>query len=89
MEFKIKFLISVVAIGSNEEKTGASWSGKKNWLTSINRRFAWRDLILSVKNELNWQAESEAGESIFDVELQWKNLGNGVPDRFWIRAVDQ
>ena len=60
-ELKIKFLISAVVSGSNEEKTGTDWSGKEKGLTSINGSSARRDLILSVKNELNWWAESEAG----------------------------
>ena len=47
--------------GSNEEKTGADWSGKEKGLTSINGSSVRRDLILSEKNELNWWAESEAG----------------------------
>ena len=73
-ELKNKFLISAVVTGSNEEKTGAGWSGKENGLTSINGRFALRNVILSVKNELNWWAESEAGGSVFDVELRCKTL---------------
>ena len=44
-ELKIKFLISAVVTGLNEVKTGAGWLGKENGLTSINGRFAWRDLI--------------------------------------------
>ena len=59
-KLKIQFLISTIATGSNKEKTGAGILGKENGLTSINRRLAWRDLNLSVKNELNWWAESEA-----------------------------
>ena len=47
-----------------------------------------RDLILSVKNELNWCAESKAGGSVFDVELQCKTL-SGVPEKIWIRTVDK
>ena len=73
-ELKIKFLISAIVTGTNEEKTGAGWSGKENGLTSISGRFARRDLILSVKNELNWWAESEDGGSAFDVELRCKTL---------------
>ena len=57
-ELKIKFLISAVVAGSNEEKTGAGWSGKENGFISINGRFTRRDLILSVKNELHWWTES-------------------------------
>ena len=73
-ELKIKFLISAVVTGSNEKKTIAGWWGKVNGLTSINRRFAWKDLILLVKNELNWWPESKAGGSVFDVELRCKTL---------------
>ena len=72
-ELKIKFLISAVVTGSNEEKTIAGWSGKANRLTSVNRRFAWRDLIL-LKNELNWLTKSEARGSVFDVKLSCKTL---------------
>ena len=63
-ELKIKFLLSAVVTYSNEEKTGAGYLGKENGLASINGRFALRDLILSVKIELNWLAESEAGSRI-------------------------
>ena len=73
-ELKIKFLKSAIVIGSNEEKTGTSWSGEENEFTSINGRFARRDLILSIKNEVNWWAESETGKSVFDVELRCKIL---------------
>ena len=73
-DLKIKFLISAVVTGSNEEKIGAGWSGKGSGLTSINGRFVRRDLILSVKNELNWWAKSETGGSVFDVELRCKIL---------------
>ena len=37
-ELKIKFLISAVVTGLNEDKTGAGWSRQKNGLTSINGR---------------------------------------------------
>ena len=53
-ELKIKFLTSALVTSSDEEKTGAGWLGKGNGLTSINGRFAPRDLILSVKmNEID------------------------------------
>ena len=48
-ELKIKFLISAVVTDSNEEKIEVDWSEKENILTSINGKFARRDLILSVK----------------------------------------
>ena len=73
-ELKIKFIISAVVTGSNEEITGAGWLGKENELTSINGRFAWRDSILSVRNELNWWVETDAGGSVFNVELQSKTF---------------
>ena len=39
-ELEIKFLISAVVTGSNEEKTGAGWSEQENGLTLINKMFA-------------------------------------------------
>ena len=35
-ELNINFLIAAVVTFSNEEKTGAGWSGKENGLTSMN-----------------------------------------------------
>ena len=73
-EHKIKFLISALVTGVNVEKTGANWSGKENGLTSINGRFARKDLILSAKGELKWWAENEVEGSVFNVELRRKTL---------------
>ena len=73
-ELQIKFINSAVVTGLNEEKIGASWSVKENGLISINGSFPCRDLILSVKSELNRWAESEARAAVFDVELRYTTL---------------
>ena len=52
-ELKNKFLIFAEVTGSHEVKAVQADQERKTGLTSINGRLARRDLILSVKNELN------------------------------------
>ena len=65
-EDNISCLISSKDDSLKDENIGGVLSGTENGFILNNRRLKWRVLILSLKKELNWSAECNAGGICWD-----------------------